>query len=88
MFNHLPDDMVLYINEIYGLQCTYITDAFGGRRINPDSFRLIDNYVLSKTLTADSYVEHTIDVISTAKAADMVRKVVKAGEQIELDNNT
>ena len=88
VFNHLPDDMVLYINEIYGLQCTYITDAFGGRRINPDSFRLIDNYVLSKTLTADSYVEHTIDVISTAKAADMVRKVVKAGEQIELDNNT
>lgn len=88
VFNHLPDDMVLYINEIYGLQCTYITDAFGGRRINPDSFRLVDNYVLSKTLTVDSYSEHTIDAISTAKAASTIRNLINAGEKFTYDDQT
>lgn len=71
----LPDDMVLYINDIYGLQATYEYDALGGRTLNPNSFRLLDNYVLSKALSVEGMAESSVDIISIAKAADMVKRI-------------
>ncbi|TLA35639.1 hypothetical protein [Salmonella enterica] len=78
----LPDDMVLYINDIYGLQATYTHDALGGKTLNPDSFRLLDNYVLSKALSVEGQTESTVDIISIAKAADMVKRIeMNSGEK-------
>lgn len=78
----LPDDMVLYINDIYGMQATYEHDAFGGRTLNPNSYRLLDNYVLSKALSVEGQVESAVDIISIAKAADMVKRIeLNTGEK-------
>ncbi|AFQ96758.1 hypothetical protein G173_gp213 [Erwinia phage phiEaH2] len=81
LFGKLPDDMVLYINDIYGLQCTYDGDGLGGRRINPDSYRLVDNYVLSKSLSHMGYSENSVDIISVAKSADMVKRIELASDE-------
>ncbi|QVW55174.1 hypothetical protein pEaSNUABM29_00130 [Erwinia phage pEa_SNUABM_29] len=78
----LPDDMVLYINDIYGMQATYMQDSFGGRQLNPDSYRLLDNYVLSKALSVEGQTESAVDIISIAKAADMVKRIeMNTGEK-------
>lgn len=86
----LPDDMVLYINDVFGLQQTYgAPDLFGQRQVIPGSERMVDNYVLSQALSVDNYQESTIDLISIAKSADMVRKIqLGANEQFVPDANT
>lgn len=85
----LPDDMVLYINDVYGLQQSYGSNIFGQREVIPGSERMVDNYVLSQALNVDSYQESTIDLISLAKSADMVRKIqIGSNEEYVPDSQT
>ncbi|QVW55638.1 hypothetical protein pEaSNUABM9_00042 [Erwinia phage pEa_SNUABM_9] len=79
----LPDDMVLYINDIYGMQTTYRRNAFGEREVDENSFRMIDNYVLSRSLAHNEYHEASINAINITKSADMVKKMnLGSGEAI------
>jgi len=76
----LPDDMVLNINDIYGLRVTYAYGSLGERKAV--GFRMMDNYVLSQALNAEGYMpESTIDLISVAKSADMVNKMNLSGNE-------
>lgn len=85
----LPDDMVLYINDVYGLQQSYGTNMFGERQVIQGSERMVDNYVLSQALSVDNYQESTIDLISLAKSADMVRKIqLGSNEEYVPDSQT
>ncbi|QXO09468.1 hypothetical protein pEaSNUABM11_00044 [Erwinia phage pEa_SNUABM_11] len=85
----LPDDMVLYINDVYGLQQSYGSNLFGVREVIPGSERMLDNFVLSQALSVDNYQESTIDLISLAKSADMVRKIqLGSNEQYVPDSQT
>lgn len=78
----LPDDMVLYINDIYGMQATYGFNGFNERVVNPNGYRMLDNYVLSQALSTEGYSESTVDIISVAKSADMVKRInLNPGEQ-------
>lgn len=89
LLGHLPDDMVLYINDIFGLQTVYRTNSFGERFIDPDGFRMVDNYVLSRALAADNYHEANINAINVTKTADMVKKMKLAkGESFVPSDDT
>ena len=85
----LPDDMVLYINDIYGMQTTYRRNVLGERVLDENSFRMIDNYVLSRSLAFNDYHEASINAINITKSADMVKKMnLKQGERIIPTDNT
>lgn len=85
----LPDDMVLYINDIYGMQTIYRRNAFGERVLDENGFRMIDNYVLSRSLAHDEYHEASINAINITKSADMVKKLnLGNGEKIIPTDNT
>ena len=85
----LPDDMVLYINDIYGMQTVYRRNAFGERVLDENGFRMIDNYVLSRSLAHDEYHEASINAINITKSADMVKKLnLGNGEKIIPTDNT
>lgn len=71
----LPDDMVLYINDIFGLNAVYGRNALGERVLNPDGFNMVDNYVLSRAMAVDGYHETSINAITVSKTADMIRKL-------------
>lgn len=85
----LPDDMVLYINEIFGMQTTYTRNAHGEKKVNPNGFIMVDNYVLSRALAAGEYQEASINAINVTKSADMVKKLgLGENESIELTDDT
>ncbi|ANZ48336.1 hypothetical protein BIZ78_gp239 [Erwinia phage vB_EamM_Caitlin] len=85
----LPDDLVLYINDIFGMQTTYRRNAFGERVLDENSFRMIDNYVLSRSLAFNDYHEASINAINITKSADMVKKMnLGKGEKIIPTDNT
>lgn len=85
----LPEDMVLYINDIYGMQTIYRRNAFGERELDPNGFRMIDNYVLSRALAHNDYHEASINAINITKSADMVKKMnLGSGERIIPTDNT
>ncbi|EBZ2963384.1 hypothetical protein ABM698_000200 [Salmonella enterica subsp. enterica serovar Newport] len=81
----LPDDMVLYINDIYGVRLSYKYDATGNRYVDPNSFQMVDNYVLSNTLVTQQGTELTLDPIALTKAAKTVSNLdvnPLAGEEL------
>lgn len=75
LFGNLPDDMVLYINDIYGLNTVYDRSPLGERILNPNGFKMVDNFVLSKALAVENYHETSINAITVSKSADMIRKL-------------
>lgn len=83
LFGTMPDDMVMYINDIYGMQTTYRRNTFGERVLDENSFRMVDNYVLSRSLAHNEYHEASINAINITKSADMVKKMnLGSGEKI------
>lgn len=86
---NLPDDMVLYINDIYGIKLNYRHDATGHRYIDPNSFQMVDNYVLSNALVTPNAVELNLDPIAVTKAAKTISNLdVGPGESIEFNVST
>ncbi|ANZ48883.1 hypothetical protein HOV30_gp033 [Erwinia phage Derbicus] len=84
----LPDDMVLYINDIYGVRLSYKYDSLGNRYVDPNSFQMVDNYVLSNTLVTSQGTELTLDPIALTKAAKTVSNLdvnVGAGEELQFN---
>ncbi len=75
LFGNLPNDMVLYINEIYGMQTVYDRTPLGERVINPNGFKMVDNLVLSRALATQGYHESSINAITISKTADMIKKM-------------
>lgn len=85
----LPEDMVLFINDIFGIQTSYTRNSMGERVVNPNGFIMVDNYVLSRALAAGEYQEASINAINITKSADMVKKLNLANnEQIHLTDDT
>lgn len=80
MFGHLPDDMRFFINDIYGLQATYLRDALGGRVIDPSGYRMVENYILSQALVTPTDHEVSVDVISVAKSASMINRMQSSAD--------
>lgn len=85
----LPDDMVLFINDIYGIRLSYRYDAHGNRYVDPNSFQMVDNYVLSNALVTQQATELTLDPIALTKAAKTVGNLdVGSGETLEFNVNS
>lgn len=88
----LPDDLVFYINEIYGVRVTYQKDPFGNLVPNYDSYTMLSNLVLSQSLhnAEIGYVERSINIIDVAKSANTAKTMIKSArlnpnEKITLD---
>lgn len=80
----LPDDMRLFINDIYGTQITYGRNFAGELAPVAGSYRLCENMVLQSTLKSATMGfggELAIDVASMAKTAESVRKLALAGDE-------
>ena len=48
IMGNLPDDMRLFINDIYCMSVAYAMDGQGQRVPIPGSYRVLDNYVVSR----------------------------------------
>ncbi|MGL5397250.1 MAG: hypothetical protein ACRDBQ_18535 [Shewanella sp.] len=89
MFGLLPDDMTLHISDIYGLYAVYGRNALGERVIDPSGYRMVENYVLSRSLSAGNYVENSVNPITISKSAEIVDKLsISGNEDLVLDKNT
>lgn len=77
MLGRMPDDMRLYINDIYCVQATYLMSGLGERQIDPGSFRVLESYVLCQTLAdqLNGVTELDVSPIAVTKTAEMVRKI-------------
>lgn len=85
----LPDDLVLYISDIYGLQAIYVRNSFGERVIDPAGYRMVENYVLSRSLSVGDYVENSVTPITVSKSAEIIDHLkMSMGEDLVLDNKT
>lgn len=85
----LPDDLVLYISDIYGLQAIYVRNSFGERVIDPAGYRMVENYVLSRSLSVGDYVENSVTPITVSKSAEIIDHLkMSMGEDLILDNKT
>lgn len=79
----LPEDMVLYVNDIYGLQVSYLYGPNGQRVIDPNSFKVVNNYVLSNAIASHEMLELSLDPIAVAKNATIYKTLeVKEGETV------
>lgn len=85
LLGRMPDDMRLYINDIYCVQATYQTTGLGERQIDANSFRVLESYVLCQTLEdqLNGVTELDVSPIAVTKTADMVRKI-GAGDGVTL----
>lgn len=92
----LPDDMVFYINELYGSRITYTYNALGELVPNYDTYTILDNVVLSQAVHASEqgYVEQSVNLIDLAKSANIGKSLLNSvtgekDEDLSLDpNNT
>lgn len=77
LLGRLPDEMRMFINDIYCIQATYGYDGLGQRVIVPGSFRVIENYVMSQVLADEAMHSYEFDInpIAMAKNADLQRKL-------------
>lgn len=79
----LPDDMVLYVNDIYGLQVSYVHLPNGQRVVDQNGYRVVNNYVLSNAIASQEMLELSLDPIAVAKNATIYKSLeVKPGETV------
>lgn len=77
MLGRLPDDMRLFINDIYCVCATYTVSGLGERTVDPNSFRVLESYVLCQALNdqLNGVAELDVSPVAVTKTADMVRKI-------------
>lgn len=79
----LPEDMVLYVNDIYGLQVSYLYGPQGQRVVDPNSFKVVNNYVLSNAIASQEMLELSLDPIAVAKNATIYKSMeIQKGETV------
>ena len=89
ILGNLPDDMRLFINDIYCVSVAYGIDGQGQRFPIPDSYRVLDNYVMSQTLQDQitGTLELDVNPISMVQNAEIQRKMM-LGDDIVLTPNS
>lgn len=85
ILGNLPDDMRLFINDIYCISVAYGIDGQGQRYPLPESYRVLDNYVMSQTLQDQltGTLELDVNPISMVQNAEIQRKMM-LGDDIVL----
>lgn len=78
IMGNLPDDMRLFINDIYCMSVAYAMDGQGQRVPIPGSYRVLDNYVVSQTLQDQltGTLELDVNPISMVQNAEIQRKMM------------
>lgn len=77
LLGRMPDDLRLYINDLYCIQTTYLQNGLGERQVDPASFRVLESHILCQALDDQllGTVELDISPVAVTKTAEMVRKI-------------